>query len=296
MSHRGAHTFPTEPTLVVQHNDHPSDPNGKYGRFGFYLIQVPNHHALGLHSGRANKGKQNYVTQGCARTVDDAMQILRQLDAQGQSLHLVYGSQRPDAEHEGHDQQLTAASPDTRGGQHNGKVRSQSPGFQMVICLTVTHMFLGANAANQAGPSTERATCTEEKLRASFGPALDRREVLGRDIQLLERLPRMPRRQRLGRGGIADAIVKLLAHRWQDLPRLASHVSKDGRFHDFVLKHIDATADDDELKTTSKHAQLDCPKGLKSLCGEIKAAADSAIEFGPTGNGPVDRPAPKGPK
>jgi hypothetical protein len=76
--------------------------------------------------------------------------------------------------------------------------------------------------------------------------------------------------------GFSDAVVRLLAIRWDQLNRLRRLVSSDRRFRRFVLDHIDATTDEDDLKTILVSARTKCPAGAGALCLSIAMRADSA--------------------
>jgi hypothetical protein len=47
----------------------------------------------------------------------------------------------------------------------------------------------------------------------------------------------------------STAIVKALAEKWDSLPELRKLAATDSAFIDFILRHIDSTADADYLKT-----------------------------------------------
>jgi hypothetical protein len=74
----------------------------------------------------------------------------------------------------------------------------------------------------------------------------------------------------------SDRVVHLLATRWKDLTTLNRLVQSDVKFREFVIGHIDATADVRELRTVMRHATHDCPRSLVKLCREIEAAANTA--------------------
>ena len=82
-------------------------------------------------------------------------------------------------------------------------------------------------------------------------------------------------------GGIAEgwteAIVHLLASNWKSLPQAAAFTEKDKSFRRFFLKHIDATADTDEIKTIGKLAQSQCPAKLTELCTYIHGSVNRAL-------------------
>jgi hypothetical protein len=75
----------------------------------------------------------------------------------------------------------------------------------------------------------------------------------------------------------SDSIVRLLATRWDQLSTLRRLVLSDGKFHDFVLRHIDATTDEDDLKKVAVSARARCPAVAKTLCTSIEMRTDSAL-------------------
>jgi hypothetical protein len=73
--------------------------------------------------------------------------------------------------------------------------------------------------------------------------------------------------------GFSDRIVHLLATQWPRLPELAQYTRNDPAFRAFVLKHIDATADDREIRDIASLAESRCPVRLRQLCSALKDAA-----------------------
>ena len=78
--------------------------------------------------------------------------------------------------------------------------------------------------------------------------------------------------------GYADFVVLSLAKHWGRLNELVSLVKHDPSFQDFVLKHIDETADSDDLRLLLKNVRQQCPSTGSQLCTEIERAALSALE------------------
>lgn len=61
--------------------------------------------------------------------------------------------------------------------------------------------------------------------------------------------------------GWSDAVARLLANSWDDLPALARLVKADPDFLPFVLRHISATASTDDLERARANAEARCPPG-----------------------------------
>jgi hypothetical protein len=75
--------------------------------------------------------------------------------------------------------------------------------------------------------------------------------------------------------GYSEAVARNLVDRWQTLPRLAELMQKDKLFEGFVLKHLNQTLNDDDLKKISSNAESRCPAGLRRLCGDLKRQAEA---------------------
>jgi hypothetical protein len=78
--------------------------------------------------------------------------------------------------------------------------------------------------------------------------------------------------------GYSDVIVHGLAKQWSYMPQLQTLIARHPTFHSFVLGHINATTDPDELKETLDNATGRCPFDMDDLCTEIAASAREAIK------------------
>ncbi len=78
--------------------------------------------------------------------------------------------------------------------------------------------------------------------------------------------------------GYSDYVVQFLAKHWDRFDELISLIKKDPSFQVFVLKHIDATADEHDLEALSRNAIQKCPALEVSFCKEIDKASRAAIE------------------
>jgi hypothetical protein len=78
--------------------------------------------------------------------------------------------------------------------------------------------------------------------------------------------------------GFSEAIAQLLAKDWKKhvdaLIRLATN---DKKFERFVLRHVDETLSDDELRTIAENARLYCPNGEKPFCRLILTRAQNSL-------------------
>lgn len=73
--------------------------------------------------------------------------------------------------------------------------------------------------------------------------------------------------------GNSEAVARLLVDHWTMLPLLAALVKRDPAFKRFVLRHIDATLDTDDLDRLVAFASTQCPAGSAPLCSELRKSA-----------------------
>lgn len=76
-------------------------------------------------------------------------------------------------------------------------------------------------------------------------------------------------------GGFSDGVVRLLANKWELLPRLQELVIEDNEFRTFVFRHIDATTDPDDLTKILSNVQ-NCPQGYEHFCDQIRTETERA--------------------
>lgn len=74
----------------------------------------------------------------------------------------------------------------------------------------------------------------------------------------------------------SSAIVKALAEHWDSLAELGRIAGADSAFFDFVLRHIDATADAEYLNKINANSER-CPKGCESMCGRLRKKTSAAL-------------------
>jgi hypothetical protein len=82
-------------------------------------------------------------------------------------------------------------------------------------------------------------------------------------------------------GGISEeyseSVVRLLDDHWNKLEQLWTLSRKHRDFKQFVLRHIDATTSDDDLKSIVEFANTKCSSGAQRLCADISFHAKAAI-------------------
>ena len=77
--------------------------------------------------------------------------------------------------------------------------------------------------------------------------------------------------------GYSNVVVGLLANRWTQLPELERLSREDASFGAFVLQHLDATADEEELAAVAEHAATACPPEHSALCQMIEDHSRAAL-------------------
>jgi len=70
--------------------------------------------------------------------------------------------------------------------------------------------------------------------------------------------------------GYSEAVARILVDHWSTLPRLASLAKNDSYFRRFILKHIDATLDIDDIKKIKTNAKTRCPSELRAICADLR--------------------------
>ncbi len=78
--------------------------------------------------------------------------------------------------------------------------------------------------------------------------------------------------------GYSESVARILSDHWNTLPRLSQLAGKDADFRAFVIRHLDATLNMDDVEKIKKSAKTQCPRGLQTLCGDLVKQADSALK------------------
>ena|SRR5581483_9214472 len=76
----------------------------------------------------------------------------------------------------------------------------------------------------------------------------------------------------------SDSIARLLVDHWGRFRQFALLSQKDSRFRRFVLRHIDSTLDDDDLRTIGKNPRSRCLNGQHELCNDVRKQANLALQ------------------
>ena len=78
--------------------------------------------------------------------------------------------------------------------------------------------------------------------------------------------------------GFSEDVAQLLLKQWTHLDTFNRLATADKAFEQFVLRHIDATLSEDELKVIVENSAFRCPAGEKRLCGLVSARASESLD------------------
>ena len=73
--------------------------------------------------------------------------------------------------------------------------------------------------------------------------------------------------------GFTEAVVHHLATQWPTLPQARRLMAKDRAFEMFVVRHVDGSANESELRLVAEYSAKRCPAGAAVLCGKLRKAA-----------------------
>jgi hypothetical protein len=77
--------------------------------------------------------------------------------------------------------------------------------------------------------------------------------------------------------GYSESVARILVDHWKTLPELNRIAQKDAQFRHFVLRHLDATLNMDDVEKVKRKAMTQCPSGLNRLCSDLVKQSDSAM-------------------
>jgi hypothetical protein len=80
--------------------------------------------------------------------------------------------------------------------------------------------------------------------------------------------------------GYSESVARILVDHWNTLSRLAQLGNKDAEFRAFVVHHVDATLNMDDVEKIKTRTKAQCPNGLRTLCSDLAKHADSALKEG----------------
>ena len=77
--------------------------------------------------------------------------------------------------------------------------------------------------------------------------------------------------------GFSDDVAQLFLGQWTDLGSLNRLFIADKSFKEFVLRHIDATLDESQLKGIASNAKSHCPAWGARLCRSVESRANRGV-------------------
>jgi hypothetical protein len=77
--------------------------------------------------------------------------------------------------------------------------------------------------------------------------------------------------------GYSESIARILVDQWNTLPQFTRLAKIHTEFRAFVIRHVDATLNTDDVKKIRKKAETQCPTGLRSFCIDLAKQANSAL-------------------
>jgi hypothetical protein len=78
----------------------------------------------------------------------------------------------------------------------------------------------------------------------------------------------------------SESVARLLVDHWNTTSRLAFLASRNADFRRFVLRHVDASLDTDDLKKIAEHSTRQCRTEFRGLCADLAKNANAAIREG----------------
>jgi hypothetical protein len=78
--------------------------------------------------------------------------------------------------------------------------------------------------------------------------------------------------------GYSESVARILVDHWNTLPQLARIARKGAEFRAFVIGHVDATLNMEDVEKIGKNAKTQCPAGLRTVCNDLAKRADSALK------------------
>jgi hypothetical protein len=78
--------------------------------------------------------------------------------------------------------------------------------------------------------------------------------------------------------GYSESVARILVDHWNRLPRFAELAGKSSAFRAFVIRHVDATLNTDDLEKIKENASTHCPATLWKTCNDLAKQADQALK------------------
>jgi len=78
--------------------------------------------------------------------------------------------------------------------------------------------------------------------------------------------------------GYSESVARILIDHWNTLPRFVQLAGTDAAFQKFVIRHLDATLNRNDVEKIKQDATTRCPSGLRATCAHLVKQADSALK------------------
>jgi hypothetical protein len=78
--------------------------------------------------------------------------------------------------------------------------------------------------------------------------------------------------------GYSESVARIFVDHWASLPELDRIANTDAEFRSFVLRHLDATDNTDDIVAAKRNAHTRCPQLSQSLCRDLIKQADAALK------------------
>jgi hypothetical protein len=79
--------------------------------------------------------------------------------------------------------------------------------------------------------------------------------------------------------GYSDSVSQLLARHWDSFAQALPFLRSNAEFYKFILRHIDQTIANDDLKVIRANAIHFCPTGGNEECRQISNAAEHVLRL-----------------
>jgi hypothetical protein len=142
--------------------------------------------------------------------------------------------------------------------------------FRVFVLLSVT----GLTAVSPVARADAAAGCSDREFLAQLDNLQDWNAIYA---FVKRNLPNCPDDGMYGEG-YSDVVVRAFAKHWSYLPQLVSIVARDPGFEAFALRHINETADSQELQKTRQNATNRCPPDIEDLCKKVATRAVEALK------------------
>ena len=82
--------------------------------------------------------------------------------------------------------------------------------------------------------------------------------------------------------GYSESVARILADHWESLRQFSRLTENEKGFRAFVLRHLDATLNMEDVRAIHANSMQHCPADLRNLCKDLRKSADAAIKEDPS--------------